>query len=164
LINVAKTGKWRYQIGDGKNLQDFTYVDNVAHAHLLASEKLAKGSGIEGEAFFITNDEPYPLWDMVKYCYSEMGYGEPYIKLPAILMWYMALLIDFIAWLISPLVTWHPNFTWFRVCNSVCYRYFKIDKAKRVLGYKPIVTLKQGMRRTLDYFKAIEDQNSKKAK
>ncbi len=31
----AKKGKMKYIIGSGKNLMDFTYVGNVAQAHLL---------------------------------------------------------------------------------------------------------------------------------
>ena len=29
---------------NGKNLVDFTYVDNVVHGHILAAETLSKGS------------------------------------------------------------------------------------------------------------------------
>ncbi len=33
----AKKGKMKYIIGSGENLMDFTYVGNVAQAHLLVS-------------------------------------------------------------------------------------------------------------------------------
>ncbi len=36
----ARKGKSKYALGDGKNVADFTYVGNVAHAHLLAAEKV----------------------------------------------------------------------------------------------------------------------------
>jgi sterol-4alpha-carboxylate 3-dehydrogenase (decarboxylating) len=49
LIKVAQEGKSKFQIGDGKNLFDFTFVDNVAYAHILASDKLTLESGIGGE-------------------------------------------------------------------------------------------------------------------
>ncbi|MDP2435049.1 MAG: NAD-dependent epimerase/dehydratase family protein [archaeon] len=35
--------------------QDWVYVENLVHAHLLAEQKLALGSGVDGQAFFITN-------------------------------------------------------------------------------------------------------------
>lgn len=35
-----KEGKAHYQIGDNTNLFDFTYVGNVAYAHILAAQKL----------------------------------------------------------------------------------------------------------------------------
>jgi len=156
LITVAKQGKWKYQIGAGDNLVDFTYVENVAHAHLLAADKMTEGDKIAGQVFIITNDEPFKLWDMTKYVYKGMGFGEPYITVPATLMWYLAMFIDLIVWLLSPIVTLHPNFTWFRVCNAVCHRYFRIEKAKKVLGYTPKVPLQEGMERTLKYYKDLE--------
>src|SRR5579875_2946409 len=33
----AKRGKMKYVIGSGRNFMDFTYVGNVAHAHLLVN-------------------------------------------------------------------------------------------------------------------------------
>jgi len=41
FIGVYKAGKAKFSVGDGKNIFDMTYVDNVVHAHLLAAEKLA---------------------------------------------------------------------------------------------------------------------------
>lgn len=40
FMQALKTGKHNIQLGDNKNLFDWTYVDNVAHAHLLAADKL----------------------------------------------------------------------------------------------------------------------------
>lgn len=40
MIQVLKNGQHRIQIGANKNLFDWTYIDNVVHAHLLAASKL----------------------------------------------------------------------------------------------------------------------------
>lgn len=40
LVENARKGKSKYALGDGKNVADFTFVGNVAHAHLLAAEKV----------------------------------------------------------------------------------------------------------------------------
>ena len=42
VLDVLKSGKTNFQIGDNKNLFDWTYVDNVVHAHLVAAERLDK--------------------------------------------------------------------------------------------------------------------------
>ena len=34
---------------DGKNIVDFTYVENVVHGHILAAEGLDKGSVVCGK-------------------------------------------------------------------------------------------------------------------
>lgn len=38
-----------FQIGDGSNYMDFTYVDNLVYAHVLASDKMTEGSAIAGQ-------------------------------------------------------------------------------------------------------------------
>lgn len=42
IIQVLKNGQHRIQIGSNKNLFDWTYVDNVVHAHLLAASRLGE--------------------------------------------------------------------------------------------------------------------------
>ena len=37
------------QCRDGKNIVDFTYVENVVHGHILAAESLAGGSATCGK-------------------------------------------------------------------------------------------------------------------
>ena len=42
LQQVMKNGQTKFQIGTNENLFDWTYVGNVAHAHLLASDRLGR--------------------------------------------------------------------------------------------------------------------------
>ncbi|NXV95644.1 NSDHL protein, partial [Calonectris borealis] len=49
LIQAAQSGKMKFVIGDGKNLVDFTYVENVVHGHILAAENLQKDSPLCGK-------------------------------------------------------------------------------------------------------------------
>ncbi len=57
MAQAAKRGQWRVMIGANDNLFDMTYVDNAAHAHVLAADKLAPDNGTSGEvyvhAFFV---------------------------------------------------------------------------------------------------------------
>lgn len=47
----------QFIIGDGNNLYDFTYVENVAHAHVCAERALASGGDVSskasGQVFFL---------------------------------------------------------------------------------------------------------------
>lgn len=40
FLDVLKSGKTNFQVGNNQNLFDWTYVDNVVHAHLIAAERL----------------------------------------------------------------------------------------------------------------------------
>eukprot|EP00026_Physarum_polycephalum_P005121 Phypoly_transcript_05149.p1 GENE.Phypoly_transcript_05149~~Phypoly_transcript_05149.p1 ORF type:complete len:354 (+),score=60.59 Phypoly_transcript_05149:142-1203(+) len=161
-LKAAHDGKWKYQIGNGKNKQDFTYVGNVAHAHLLASDKLKENNNIGGQAYFITNDEPASPWKILGKMYTAFGYGDPYIAIPALLMIYFAMLVDLIVWILSPIVTLHPNFTYFRVVTVAANRYFNINKAKQDLGYKPIVPLWEALDLTIRYYQDQENEKPTK--
>ncbi|GKV00031.1 hypothetical protein SLEP1_g12793 [Rubroshorea leprosula] len=43
LVSAARAGKLKFIIGDGNNIHDFTYVENVAHANVCAERALASG-------------------------------------------------------------------------------------------------------------------------
>jgi sterol-4alpha-carboxylate 3-dehydrogenase (decarboxylating) len=102
---------------------DWTYVENVAYAHVLAADKLVPGNDkVAGQAFFITNDEPAPFWDMAKYIWKNLDYPTPTVVVPYWLAYYLALLLDWIVWLLSPLVSIHLTFTFFRVVYAGAHR------------------------------------------
>ncbi|KAL8679320.1 MAG: hypothetical protein Q9224_007047, partial [Gallowayella concinna] len=72
MIENVLPGKNKYQVDSGKSLFDWIYVANAASAHILASEALLTAISCEtdqppisGEAFFITNGDPMPLWGFV---------------------------------------------------------------------------------------------------
>lgn len=160
IIEAGKKGQSKFQIGKGKNLMDWTYVENVAHAHCIAAEKLAEeDSQAAGEAFFITNNEPLPFWEMPKYVWGTLGYPTPRIILPAFLILFLAWIMDIVVKILSPIKTIKPTLTYFRVVVATANRTFSIKKAKSKLGYEPIFSLAEGMAKTAEYFKDVEGKN-----
>lgn len=56
-------------------MSDFTYVENVAHAHVCAAEALdSRMVSVAGMAFFITNLEPIKFWDFLSIILEGLGY------------------------------------------------------------------------------------------
>ncbi|KAL7606354.1 hypothetical protein Lser_V15G20655 [Lactuca serriola] len=59
-------------------MYDFTYVENVAHAHVCAERALASdGSASKraaGEAYFITNMEPIKFWEFMSLILVGLGF------------------------------------------------------------------------------------------
>ena len=66
VLAHARAGRLKVQVGRGNWLSDYTYVDNLVDALLLAGDQLDVGSKVAGRAYFITNGEPMPFWDFVK--------------------------------------------------------------------------------------------------
>ncbi|KAG8163219.1 hypothetical protein KVR01_006516 [Diaporthe batatas] len=85
IVTKARAGRANVQIGDGKNLFSYTYVGNLVDAHILAAEALVRAYAkpppspewrVDGEAFFITNDEDHDwhFWDYQRAAAAAVGY------------------------------------------------------------------------------------------
>ncbi|CAG8497419.1 9413_t:CDS:2 [Paraglomus brasilianum] len=154
IIAVVKRGQTKFQIGDNSNLFDYSYVENVAYAHILAADKMAPDNKIGGEAFLITNGAPVPFWDFLRFTWAQFKHYPPFvIKMPRSVGLTLASLAEWSSYLQGK----EPGFTRFRVKFSCANRYFNITKAKTILGYEPIIGLEEGLRRSCQYF--IEELN-----
>ena len=105
--------------GDGAQSRDFTYIDNVVEANLLA----ARAPGVRSEVFNVG-------------CGSRVSLLEIVAKLEAVLG--------------RPLERRHtpPR------PGDVLHTLADVAKAKRLLGYAPLVEFDEGFRRTVEYFKS----------
>ncbi|KAJ3405743.1 hypothetical protein HDU80_000843 [Chytriomyces hyalinus] len=162
MLKAAKEGKTGVKIGVNDSLMDYTYVDNAAYAHILAGQRLHASSGIGGEAFFITNDSPIFSWDMIKMVWDEYGVKNSLrFTLPTPVALCLAFIVEFFVLLLSPVTTIHPTFTVFRIRILTNNKYHNIEKAKKLLGYKPIVPLGEGVKRAVAWFKEEEARQAK---
>eukprot|EP00892_Ulva_mutabilis_P002344 jgi/Ulvmu1/1210/UM109_0008.1 len=153
----AQQGKMKYIIGSGENMFDFTYVENVAHAHALADAALATPSSpAAGQAFFINNDEPVLFWGMMGDICEGLGYARPSIRLPVWLMMCVAVVSVWLSRLLGIATDLNPMRI--RVCSVE--RTLSCAKAKRVLGYAPVVDMKTGLQRTLATFEHLRKNTS----
>ncbi|SCU82393.1 LADA_0C04918g1_1 [Lachancea dasiensis] len=149
LRSVAKMGQSKFQIGDNNNLFDWTYVGNVADAHVLAAEKLLLKSSqpeVAGEAFFITNDSPAYFWALARTVWRADGHVDKY---NIVLNRPIAICAGYLSQCISKLTGKEPGLTPFRVKVVCAVRYHNVNKAKRLLGYKPAVGIEEGIAKTL---------------
>src|SRR5262249_37713590 len=64
ILARGRAGKLR-RIGNRPNRVDCIFIDNAADAHLLAADRLSPGSPVSGKVYFISQGEPWPLWDLV---------------------------------------------------------------------------------------------------
>lgn len=258
FFNVLRTKKTHFQIGENKNLFDWTYVDNVAHAHLLAADKLMDAGypatqlgdfmitsrvvpedeektqrgvptsesrpdtpagstdyarklpstlsanavqsdinvrpvirnkydqffhlmnpdmatygsplspdypyvedsvAVAGEAFYITNGQPIPFWDFPRALWAGMGHTVPKNKVWSIskengLM--LAKLSEKVMWLLGK----ESQFTQYKITYSATSRYYNIEKARRALDYTPIISLEEGIRRSVEWWKSENPQDA----
>lgn len=160
-LSAYYKGQTKVQIGSNENLFDFTEVTNVAHAHHLATAALlatadrdAQGLAppldherVDGEAFFITNDAPVYFFDFARMCWAAAGdttRPEQVWILSKDVGLFLATLMEWIFFLFR---LGKPNLTRQQVRYTCMTRYYNIEKAKKRLGYAPLVGLQEGIRR-----------------
>ncbi|PSR76888.1 3-beta hydroxysteroid dehydrogenase/isomerase family-domain-containing protein [Coniella lustricola] len=160
IINIYLSGKSGFQVGNNDNLFDWTYVENVAHAHLLAVHALVvtgqaatqplEHEKVDGEVFIITNDSPTYFWDFCRLIWNAAGspHGLEHVwTIPRDVGMFLGLCSEVVCKLLGR----SPTFNRQRIVYSSMTRYFCIDKAKRRLGYRPIISLEEGMRRSVKW-------------
>ncbi|KAG6827333.1 hypothetical protein H0H92_012182 [Tricholoma furcatifolium] len=110
---------------------------------------------VAGQAFFITNGEPCYFWDFPRAVWHRLdavfpGKRQPreYIKLPKPVGMMAAAGAEWAGWAMGK----EPTFTRFKVRYSCVNRWYNIEKARRVLGYEPIVGLEEGVKRMVDWW------------
>ena len=72
ILERGRAGRLR-RIGRANKLIDSIYIDNAADAHLLAADRLAPGSPVAGKVYFLSNNEPVPLWDLINRILATAG-------------------------------------------------------------------------------------------
>jgi len=149
IVARARSGQLRL-IGDGSNLVDTVYIDNAVDAHLSAGKLLAPDSVCAGRAYFITNDEPRPLREIINGFVTAAGLDpiEKTISLKA------AVSLGWVFETIHRLLpfTGDPRMTPFVARNFASAHWYDISAAKQDLGYKPGVSFDEGMGRLREWF------------
>jgi nucleoside-diphosphate-sugar epimerase len=141
LIAAARQGRLP-QIGDGRNLVDLTYVDNVAHALVLA----LGAEPSSGKTYMITNDEHVPLWDVIRSVLRRLGIPAELRRVPLATALVAASLMECRAALIGK----EPLLTRYTAAILGCTQTYDISAARRDLGYAPRVSVAAGIERTLE--------------
>ncbi len=145
LIAAARQGRLP-QIGNGRNLVDLTYVENVVQALLLALET----ETAIGRTYTITNDEHVPLWEVIRAVLQQLDLPTNLrqISLPVALVAARAM-----EWQ-AALTGKEPLLTRYSAAILGRTQTYDIFAAKRDLGYTPCITLAVGIERTIAALKA----------
>jgi nucleoside-diphosphate-sugar epimerase len=144
IITRARSGRLR-RIGRTNALIDPVYIDNAAEAHLLAAERLAPGSPVAGKAYFITQGETIPVWDMIN-ALLKAAHMEPVRRTIARPLALAGAGVLEAAYRLSGRED-EPPMTRFLARQLSTTHWFRIDAARHDLGYEPCVSIAEGLRR-----------------
>jgi sterol-4alpha-carboxylate 3-dehydrogenase (decarboxylating) len=173
MISSAKEGKNKYQIGDNSKLFDWSYVGNNADAQLLAARALLRSRTapppdnrrVDGEAFVITNDDPWLFWDFSRAMGTAAGYPikkENVRVIPTRVMWVISLVLEWLYWCFT-FGRKQPRLTRKNLRLTTIHRTFDISKAKTRLGYVPQVSMQEGIRRAAQWYVKVAEEEKKQS-
>ncbi len=137
MVATVEAGKWAW-VGGGRTVTDTTHVDNVVEGLVLAAEK-----GRPGESYFVTDGEPVVFREFVTELLRTQGVEPPNRNLPAWTAAPMARVCE-AAWKLLPLPG-EPPMTTFRSWLLTQECTIDISKARKELGYAPIVSHDEGL-------------------
>jgi nucleoside-diphosphate-sugar epimerase len=143
LLAAARQGRLP-QIGDGTNRVDLTYADNVVHGLLLAGESAVA----VGRTYTITNGESPLLWEVITAVLSRLGISPIRRIVPVPVALAVAGLMETAAHTTGK----EPLLTRYSVLILARTQTYDISAARRDLGYSPIVSLEEGIERTIAAF------------
>lgn len=144
ILARARAGRLRL-VGGGAKLIDSVYIDNAAHAHLLALDRVSPGSPCAGKAYFITQGEPMPQRDLINGILKAGGL-PPCGKSISPKMAYAAGAAMELIWRILGRAD-EPMMTRFLARQLATAHWYDISAARRDLGYAPLVTVAEGLAR-----------------
>lgn len=135
-------------LGDGENIVDLTYIQNVVDALLLCAES---PKNTLGKKYSISNGEPIKIWKLIERICDELGYPHPSRKVSYKTANTVASALEFIYSLIpySP----EPPLTRLSVSMMANSSTVDISAAKNELGYQPKVSIEAGVGRFLKWWK-----------
>ncbi|MEE4609037.1 MAG: NAD-dependent epimerase/dehydratase family protein [Desulfobacteraceae bacterium] len=147
---LARAGRLR-RVGEGANRVDTIYIDNAAEAHLLALDRLAEGPGISGRVYFISQDEPIPLWEMIDRILAAGGKPPVTRSISPKAAYRIG---TFCEWLHRTLrLAGEPPMTRFVAAELATSHWFDISAARRDLGYAPEVSIDEGLERLAEWLR-----------
>jgi nucleoside-diphosphate-sugar epimerase len=157
LIARAKAGRLR-RVGDGTNLVDATYIDNCVDAHLCALDRLQPGAPCAGKAYFISNNEPVPLWELINKILACADIPPVTKPISAPLAYRLGGLFEF-AYRLAGLQQ-EPPMTRFVARQLSTSHWYNLAAAKRDLGYAPRVTIAEGLVRLREWLHAHPERGA----
>jgi len=145
LFRMARRGRF-WMFGDGRTTYHPVYIDNLVDLFELAAER----PEASGKTYIGGDEEYYTLDELVRAVGAALGVDVRITHLPFRPLWLASAVVEFScrAVRISPPL-FRRRADWFRQVRA-----FSIERARCDLGYQPKIGLKEGLRRTAQWYRA----------
>lgn len=151
LIEARLAGRLKI-VGKKENLVDISYIENVAHAHILAANNLATSKTAAGKPYFVSQEEPVNLWEWLDDLFEKLGVPQLDSQVSFPLAYAVGGLLECVYTILGKKE--EPPMTRFVAEQLAKSHYFSISNAQKDLGYEPFVSTEEGVKRLVDTYKS----------
>lgn len=139
IVRLLRRGAMPY-VGGGTNLLGLTHVENLVSGLLLA----AGSEAAAGELYHVTDGEEVTAREAVDAIADALGVARPRVSLPYPVVLGAAALVEGTARALR--LRRPPPLTRYGVRFVSCHARYDSGKARRELGYAPVVTFREGVK------------------
>ncbi len=150
LVEARRKGRLKI-VGNRDNLVDISYIDNVAHAHLLAAENLATTATAAGKSYFIGQEEPVNLWQWLDDLFERLDVPRLDAQISFKTAYAAGAVLEGVYTILGKKE--EPPMTRFVAEQLAKSHYFSHENAQKELGYEPVVSTEEGVERLVSWFK-----------
>lgn len=144
LIKAIKSKQY-IQIGDGKNVMHYVFVQDLVNATILAyTSKKSAGT------YIIAGASPVSLSHLSKEVARFTHSKITKLKLPTSIAYFFAYLAIFVQKILPITLPLYPS----RVRTMTTSYYYSIEKAKEEIGYRPHTNIETGIAMTCDWMRS----------
>lgn len=151
IVGRAKSGRL-FKIGDDDKKIDTIFIDDAVEAHVLAAVQLSPLSELAGKAYFLSAGDPRRVWEVIDRLLATAGLGPVRRSVPKGAALAAAGACEKLWRALGKRS--EPPLTRFLVSQLTTAHWFDISAAKRDLGWKPRVSIEDGMDRLAHWIRA----------
>ena len=142
---LARVNGRKLKLPGPEKLIDTVYIDNAAHAHLLALDRLQSDpQTVGGKTYFISNDEPMSQGKIIADLLKAAGINADIQAISPRLAIAVGTVLEN-TWKLFKLKSEPPITRWAAEHLSTAH-WYDISAAKRDLGYKATINISEGMK------------------
>lgn len=133
-------------LGDGKNRMNFIFIDDLIEGLTLMMRKKAKN-----QIFILAGKKSIKVNALLVMIRKELNLNKKIIYIPK----FLAKIFAYFSKPISLITKKEPLITNPRIDIITQDRFYTIEKAQKLLGFKPKFNYQEGLGRTLDWYKGL---------
>ncbi len=138
-------------VGDGTNMVDISYIDNVVEAHIRVAVNLELYGTAAGEAFFISQGEPVNLWDWINELFIALNRPLVARKISFKTAFRVGTFLEHLYTVLR--IKNEPKMTRFVAEQMAKSHWFSVEKAREILKWQPVVSTSEGMKKLVEWIR-----------